>query len=90
VDHRLRGGQRTDRAAGRDCLGGAGERLVARRGRPRWSGLAALPGLGREATDILEAALRLLSAAEQERLRDTFLAWFRLSASRTGVDLEFL
>ena len=34
--------------------------------------------------------LRLLSAAEQERLRDTFLAWFRLSVSRTGVDLEFL
>ena len=43
-----------------------------------------------EAIDILEAALRLLSAAEQERLRDTFLAWFRLSVSRTGVDLEFL
>ena len=43
-----------------------------------------------EAIGILEAALRLLSAAEQERLRDTFLAWFRLSVSRTGVDLEFL
>ena len=43
-----------------------------------------------EATAVLERALRLLSAAERENLRDTFLSWFRLLVARTGVDLDIL
>ena len=43
-----------------------------------------------EATAVLERALRLLSAAEREKLRETFLNWFRLLVARTGVDLDVL
>ncbi len=43
-----------------------------------------------EATAVLERALRLLSAAEREKLRETFLNWFRLLVARTGVDLNVL
>ena len=43
-----------------------------------------------EAVGILETALRLLPAPDQEKLRDTFLSWFRLATGRIGVDLEFL
>ena len=43
-----------------------------------------------EATAVLERALRLLSAAEREKLRKTFLKWFRLLVARTGVDLDIL
>ena len=43
-----------------------------------------------EAADLLEDALRLLSSAEREQLRETFLSWFRLLLGRAGVDLEFL
>ena len=42
-----------------------------------------------EAVGILETAL-LLPAPDQEKLRDTFLSWFRLPTGRIGVDLEFL
>ena len=42
-----------------------------------------------EAVGILETAL-LLPAPDQEKLRDTFLSWFRLATGRIGVDLEFL
>ena len=41
-----------------------------------------------EATAVLDRALRLLSAAEREKLRETFLNWFRLLVARTGVDLD--
>ena len=34
--------------------------------------------------------MRLLPAAEQEQLRETFLGWFRQLVARTGVELEFL
>ena len=43
-----------------------------------------------EAVGILETALRLLPAPDEEKLRDTFLSWFRLATGRIGVDLEFL
>ena len=43
-----------------------------------------------EVASVLEDALRLLSSAEREKLRDTFLSWFRLLVARTGVDLDFL
>ncbi len=42
------------------------------------------------AAEVQEGALRLLSTAEHEPLRGTFLGWFRQLVARTGVDLEFL
>ena len=39
-----------------------------------------------DAADVLEEALRLLSTAEREQLRATFLGWFRLLLGRAGVD----
>ena len=43
-----------------------------------------------DAAEVLEGALRLLAAGEQEQLRETFLGWFRQLVGRSGVDLEFL
>ena len=43
-----------------------------------------------EAPVVLERALRLLSTADREKLRDTFLNWFRQLVARTGADLDFL
>ena len=45
---------------------------------------------GSDASDVLEEALRLLSTAEREQLRATFLSWFRLLLGRAEVDSEFL